>query len=74
MIMYVLLGICIFTIVYESNIVNAQSSGLTVPPPLLDSIRSQPSYEVTIPFVTQNVSVFTPHEISIPTGMTVSLV
>ena len=51
---------------------NAQSPGLAVPPPLIVSIRSQPSYEISIPFVTQNVSVFTPQEISIPTGMTVS--
>ncbi|HEY0579095.1 MAG TPA: hypothetical protein VGC75_00155, partial [Candidatus Nitrosocosmicus sp.] len=71
-IMYILLGVSIFTIIYENNIVNAQSPGLAVPPPLIDSIRSQPSYEIAIPFVTQNVSIFTPHEISIPTGMTVS--
>src|SRR5215475_3150556 len=50
---------------------NAQEAGTTFPPPLYGSIRSQPAYEISIPFSTLGKSPFVPQEISIPTGITV---
>lgn len=49
----------------------AQTPGMTFPPPIFGSIRSQPAYEVSIPFSSQGKSSFVPQEIAIPTGMTV---
>lgn len=51
--------------------INAQTSGITFPPPLFGTIRNQPAFEVSIPFTSQNSTTFMPREISIPTGMTV---
>jgi plastocyanin len=49
----------------------AQAPGTTFPPPITGTIRSQPAFEVSIPFTSPNATTFSPHEISIPTGMTV---
>lgn len=54
-----------------NNIANAQTPGTTFPPSIMGSVRNQPAYEVSIPFLTQNTSTFSPMEFSIPTGMTV---
>jgi plastocyanin len=63
------------TIVYTNAIylpvVNAQTPGVTFPPPLFGTIRSQPAFEVNIPYSAQNATTFSPMHISIPTGMTV---
>jgi plastocyanin len=63
------------TIVYTNGIylpmVNAQTPGVTFPPPLFGTIRSQPAFEVNIPYTAQNATTFSPTHISIPTGMTV---
>jgi len=49
----------------------AQAPGITFPPPIFGTIRSQPAYEVSIPFSSLGMSPFVPQEIAIPTGMTV---
>ena len=60
-----------------SNGLNAEAqrnqglAGTTFPPPVFGTIRSQPAYEINIPFSSENKAVFEPKEISIPTGMTV---
>jgi plastocyanin len=60
-----------------SNALNAQAqtsqglAGTTFPPPVFNTIRSQPAYVVNIPFSSEGKAVFEPKEISIPTGMTV---
>jgi plastocyanin len=61
-----------------SNALNAQAqtanqglAGITFPPPVFSTIRSQPAYVVNIPFSSEGKAVFEPKEISIPTGMTV---
>ena len=60
-----------------SNALNAQAqtsqglAGTTFPPPVFNTIRSQPAYVVNIPFSSEGKAVFDPKEISIPTGMTV---
>ena len=63
------------TIVYSNGLflptVNAQTPGVTFPPPLFGTIRSQPAFEVNIPYSAQNATTFSPMHISIPTGMTV---
>jgi plastocyanin len=46
-------------------------AGTTFPPPVFSTIRSQPTYEINIPFSSESKPVFEPKEISIPTGMTV---
>jgi plastocyanin len=46
-------------------------AGTTFPPPIFNTIRSQPAYVVNIPFSSEGKAVFEPKEISIPTGMTV---
>jgi len=76
MILYVLsLGIFATVVPYlfatNYNSVNAQSAGTTFPPSIMGTVRNQPAYEVSIPFLTQNTSIFSPMEFSIPTGMTV---
>lgn len=50
---------------------HAQLAGTTFPPPVFGTIRSQPAYEVSIPFSSIGRSAFAPQEIAIPTGMTV---
>lgn len=63
------------TIVYTNGIylpaAKAQTAGVTFPPPLFGTIRSQPAFEVNIPYSGQNATTFSPMHISIPTGMTV---
>src|SRR5690242_19981422 len=60
-----------------SNALNVQAqtsqglAGTTFPPPVFNTIRSQPAYVVNIPFSSEGKAVFEPKEISIPTGMTV---
>jgi plastocyanin len=57
-----------------SNALNAQAqslAGTTFPPPVFNTIRSQPAYVVNIPFSSEGKAVFEPKEVSIPTGMTV---
>jgi plastocyanin len=48
-------------------------AGTTFPPPVRSYplVRSQPTYEINIPFSSESKPVFEPKEISIPTGMTV---
>ena len=55
-----------FTAAYAQGL-----AGTTFPPPVFSTIRSQPAYEINIPFSSENKAVFEPKEISIPTGMTV---
>jgi plastocyanin len=50
---------------------NQALTGTTFPPPVFGTIRSQPAYEINIPFSSENKAVFEPKEISIPTGMIV---
>ena len=50
---------------------NQGLTGTTFPPPVFGTIRSQPAYEINIPFSSESKAVFEPKEISIPTGMTV---
>jgi hypothetical protein len=59
------------------NALNAQAQtanqglALLFPPSVFNSIRSQPSYVVNIPFSSEGKAVFQSKEASIPTGMTV---
>lgn len=55
-----------FTAAYAQGLADT-----TFPPPVFSTIRSQPAYEINIPFSSENKAVFEPKEISIPTGMTV---
>ena len=55
-----------------SNALNAQAqtanqglAGTTFPPPVFNTIRSQPAYVVNIPFSSEGKAVFEPKEISI---------
>ncbi len=66
-----LLFLLVSTFIPVGSMVNAQKPGITFPPAIFGSVRSQPAYEVSIPFSSQNMSAFNPLEISIPTGMTV---
>jgi plastocyanin len=46
-------------------------AGTTFPPPVFTTIRSQPAYEINIPFSSEGKPAFEPKEVSIPVGMTV---
>lgn len=46
-------------------------AGTTFPPPIFYTIRGQPSYEISIPFGGGERSMFEPHYVNIPVGMTV---
>ena len=46
-------------------------AGTTFPSPVFTTIRSQPAYEINIPFSSEGKPAFEPKEVSIPVGMTV---
>ncbi len=46
-------------------------AGTTFPPPVFYTIRSQPSYEISIPFSSGEKAAFVPQYANIPVGMTV---
>jgi plastocyanin len=59
----------------SDNIAYAQRTsglaGTTFPPPVFYTIRSQPSYEISIPFSAGEKAAFAPQYVNIPVGMTV---
>jgi len=62
-------------VLLSDNVAYAQHvsgpAGTTFPPPVFYTIRGQPSYEISIPFGGGERSMFEPHYVNIPVGMTV---
>jgi plastocyanin len=59
----------------SNNVAYAQHvsglAGTTFPPPVFYTIRGQPSYEISIPFGAGERTMFEPHYVNIPVGMTI---